>query len=519
MVAQGLGRRPWGWVFNLVLPGLFFGLAYLLMPVDQAFQFDTDEGIELVRASLYAQGFEFYREIWSDHPPLFSILLVQWQAWWGASVAAARLLTLSFATLLIWAFAQTLRCFVQEAIALLGALLLANSINFLRLSVSVMIGLPSLALAMLAVYATVKYSQSPRRSWGWLLLSAIALATSLQIKVFTGFLLPILLGMIGLAAGSSPQGGRWAIAQRRMIAPGLWLLALGATFGGLSLGMGFDRAAELAQFQFQGDLKAVFVRENSLVDVLLMYLQDLDYGLLAVFGVMAGRPAGAIALPSGWRSRLPLLWLGLATGLMLTHKPLWYHHYLVLAIPLTWLATLGLQAAVDQLQESGPAWPRLAAQRSAGDPEARSRPRAVGATVLLSFVLLAAPVKLAATQLQNRAVLAAGAEHQAVVAAILNYQAETHWLFTDLPMYAIATGLNLPPPIAAISRKRVAAGEISLPFLENIIAQYQPEQFVLARFPEIQEPLKPYLSAHYRALPERAGTQHWVRRDLDRFTP
>ncbi len=491
-------RLPRFWLFHVLLPIAFFVAAYLLMPVEQVFQFDTDEGIELVRASLYARGFEFYTEIWSDHPPLFSVLLVQWQQWFGDSLVAARCLVLSFATLLVWAFAQTLRLWVGDAIALLATLMLANSINFLRLSVSVMIGLPAIALAMLAVFATVRYCQAPRGSWIWLFLSAAAFATSLQIKVFTGFLLPILLGYI-LLANWPRVAARWPAA----IAPLLWLLAVALVFGAIAWWLDFDDAARLAQFQLQGDLKTKFVRENSLLDVTVMLLQELDYTLLAGLGAIA------LWQRQGWLARLPLFWLVLATALMLNHKPLWYHHYLLLSLPLTWLAAVGVKLALERLQGNGWRW-----RPQPGELRARGSHLGVWASLVLLLAIAVAPIKFAATQLQNRAFLQETVAQQAVAAQISTYQDDTRWLFTDIPMYGAATDLPLPPPIAAISRKRVAAGEMSPDYVAALVRQYRPEQFVLGRFPEVREPLRPYLDAHYRELPLQAGAHHWVRRDL-----
>ncbi|MDF5720635.1 MAG: glycosyltransferase family 39 protein, partial [Rhizonema sp. PD37] len=147
-------------LFNLLLPATFFIFALCFMPIEQVFQFDTsDEGIELIKASLHLKGFALYTQIWNDQPPLYTIILSSWFNLFGQSIFASRLLTLSFSTILIWSFCQTLRIYLGNLSAVLGTLLLVISCNFLRLSVSVMIGLPALALAMLSIYILTLYKQ------------------------------------------------------------------------------------------------------------------------------------------------------------------------------------------------------------------------------------------------------------------------------------------------------------------------------------------------------------------------
>jgi 4-amino-4-deoxy-L-arabinose transferase-like glycosyltransferase len=61
--------------------------------------------------------------------------------------------------------------------------------TYLNLSVSVMVGLPALAFAMLSLLALTAWHQ--QRQPVWLTLSAIALSLSVLTKLFTGFLAPI----------------------------------------------------------------------------------------------------------------------------------------------------------------------------------------------------------------------------------------------------------------------------------------------------------------------------------------
>jgi hypothetical protein len=58
----------------------------------------------------------------------------------------------------------------------------------------------------------------------------------------------------------------------------------------------------------------------------------------------------------------------------------------------------------------------------------------------------------------------------------------THWVVTDLPMYAFRVGLLVPPPLAAITDKRLASGEITEAQIIEVIETYKPEQVLLGRF-------------------------------------
>ncbi len=54
---------------------LLFGFAVLLLiPIADIFLYNFDEGFEVTRATLQNQGYVLYKEIWSDQPPLFSLL-------------------------------------------------------------------------------------------------------------------------------------------------------------------------------------------------------------------------------------------------------------------------------------------------------------------------------------------------------------------------------------------------------------------------------------------------------------
>ncbi len=72
----------------------------IIVPLKEEFQLNFDEGIETMRALLYMKGFLPHKEIWSDHPFLFTQFLSVWFTIFGKSILWDRLLTIVFSSLL-----------------------------------------------------------------------------------------------------------------------------------------------------------------------------------------------------------------------------------------------------------------------------------------------------------------------------------------------------------------------------------------------------------------------------------
>jgi len=305
--------------FHLLVPGLFVAFALCLMPVKQAFQLDLDEGLELIKASLYSEGFTLYTQIWNDQPPLLTVLLSSWFALFGKSIFAARLLILTFATLLIGSFFQTLRITLGKLPAIVGTLLLSVSCNFLRLSVSVMFGLPSLALAMLSIYTLILYQQKPR--FYLAILSGIFIALSLQIKLFTVIFIPLLMYLLIEVAIKRWQKTGKVDLLFYFAHPLLWSVSLLTSFTLVGILFNSLNFEQLLQSNLGHNVKDAFQKQNNFIIILTLLLQDFDYVLLAITGI--------IALLKGkeYYNKFPLIWLITVIGVLLNYKPIWYHYY------------------------------------------------------------------------------------------------------------------------------------------------------------------------------------------------
>ena len=445
------------------------------MPLAAVFQFDpNDEGIELMKAVLHLQGFALYTQIYNDQPPLFTIALSRWLGVFGPSIVAARLLTLSFSTLLVWAFCQTLRFYLGNLLALIGTILLIISCNFLRLSVSVMVGLPALALAMLAIYGLTLYKQYSSRLA--LIASGALLALSLQTKLFTALIVVVIIyDVVQFRLAQLPQKQSIRIL---VIDLATWLATLTGVFLVVGLWCHSLSYSQLINSHFDPLVKTAFDAASSYQLIGAFLLQDFDYLLLAILATIA------LWQTQRWLQLLPLVWLLAGFLLLLLHRPVWYHHYLLISLPLTWLATSGVALSFEAFRQ----W------RSLGQAASR-RSRLAALCVIFSICLV--PIKLGATQLENQRVLTQSPDYRQLVTALLPQQRSPQWLFTDCPMVAFYAGLEVPPEIAVLPFIRIESKAITPAQLLAIFEKYYPKQVLLCKSSLLRDTVQDYLQQHY----------------------
>jgi hypothetical protein len=113
MKTQSTNKTLWHTLVDLFLPIvialIFLAFTYSYYPFREKLQFDTDEGLNLMRSMLVTLGYPLYSEVSSDQPPLFTQILGLLFHVVGFEVNPARLLVLLFSTLLVWAGAQFLQ--------------------------------------------------------------------------------------------------------------------------------------------------------------------------------------------------------------------------------------------------------------------------------------------------------------------------------------------------------------------------------------------------------------------------
>ena len=92
------------------------------------------------------------------------------------------------------------------------------------------------------------------------------------------------------------------------------------------------------------------------------------------------------------------------------------------------------------------------------------------------------------------------------------YVDQTHWIVTDVPMFAFRVARPVPPVLATFSSKRLATGSLTETDILTAMYEYQPEQVLMARF-EIPA-LEAYLQEHYTLMASPEFYRLFLRNDL-----
>jgi uncharacterized membrane protein len=464
------------------------------MPEEQIFEFDPDEGINLIKALLYSEGFSLYKQIWSDQPPLFTILLSYWLRLFGQSVFTARLLTVLFSALLVWSFYQTLRLSLGNLLAFVGTFFLATSTYFLQLSVSVMIGLPSLSLAMLSVYTLMLYKQ---KTYNYLIIfSGCLLALSLQIKFFTVFLIPVLISLILINKDS--EGNKGWNNPKVISSISLWLFSIFCVYIFINILCKSTSYEYLFKVHIRSDFKEtikLYRGYTSLWDWL--FLRDYNITVFALIGILV------IFIQKRWEGLFPLIWLATAVLLLLNHQPVWYHHYHLLSIPLCWLAAYG----------TAPIF-RLFQQKSFSYYFNSLNVRKLIISSLLPLLFMLSLVRVYTKVVDEIPDLTQESYRQfKIVNLLLKNKSSNQWIFTDRPIYAFYAGLQLPPEIAVFSSKRLVTGNLTSSDLLRVLQSYHPQQIILSRFKQAIESNKAiaaYINERYTKSYEDNSTSYYL---------
>jgi 4-amino-4-deoxy-L-arabinose transferase-like glycosyltransferase len=471
-------RRPERWlpaalgVFYLVAIGTFnwFHLSY---------EIDPDEGYNLMKVMLVGRGHALYREVWSDQPPGFTYLGVLFVRVFGEHVDSVRLVTMLSVACMVFALADLLRralpgfAGLVAGIATTAMLPAAAGLSFL--SKAAMIGLPAIALAVLSLWALV-VSGSQRR--GWLVAAGVLFAASLWVKLFTGFLLPVLALLLAWQAASAAPEAR----ARSVLRAGAHF-ALGFV---PALLLGFLPAySSEAFFQLYATHVADQVVRRPEIRLLASYLvRDVWLYPLAALGlVSAGLRRNAALLAFGAFWLLSLLVVGL-------HSPLWYHHCLLISVPACVLAGFAVGCFVEWLFRRTPLVPRVLG---------------VG-FVAAGLLWLVVPLAFPQTSERERAQKAA--RELALDRAIEQHAPNARLMVTAQQVRAFRLGIPVPTELAVTSSKRFRSKQLTPERIAAIVRSRRPDVVTLDQRwpPGVRRALKRELAHGYQLVyTERRG--------------
>jgi hypothetical protein len=499
MKIQLANQTKWNAWGNMLLPIVvalvFLAFTFSYYPFREKLQFDSDEGLNLMRSMLVTLGHPLYREVSSDQPPLFTYLLALLLQMTGFEVNPARMLVLLFSTVLVWAGAQFLQLTSGKLAAILFLPLVIMVPQFLRLSTSVMIGVPSIALAAVSTVLIAFWHQSKNNLW--LILSGFALALSVLIKLFTGFVAPLFL--IGITASAYYDSGAKAFSWKQLRPAFIWSLS----FGGLAILLGLVLVGPQNLPAIISPHMAAPVTQELGGSAYTMNAHLQAAVPLMLLGILGGM----ISISKrNWLAFYPLAWAGLAYVLFSFYSPVFYHHQLLITIPLTMLAAAGVGEGLLSLANLRSSSSSLHLQTLLG----------VGA--LIGFVLVSlhyAPTldrELMNTPRISDFSLRATPGKLRVIRTMNEYIDQTNWIMTDMPMYAFRVQRPVPPNVATFSSKRLATGSLTEEDILTAMREYQPEQVLLARFqiPALEE----YLQKNYTLVLSVEFFRLFLRNDI-----
>jgi hypothetical protein len=473
------------------LPVLLFALVWMFHPFREVFVFDPDEGNNLIKAMLLANGHPLYTEIWSDQPPLFVHMLRGWLDLTGWTAHHGRVLVLLCSSVLLWALYQSARMTAGHAAAIMACLLLVISHGYLRFSVSVMLGVPSLMFAMLSLCAVLRYHHT--RAAVWAVVSGALLALSVSTKMWTGLLVPVVLlaALLPQPPGVA-RGGR--VRSITAWGAGFVTAALLVFLATVPLdGMGqlvrphLDgwRADDLDHFggRFWQDLRGDWA-------ILLL-------GLVGVVGAVRRR---------AWISLIPAVWAGLALVVLAAHRPLWYHHYLLVSIPMCWAAGIGAGSLFSRRV--------LTSWR----PEGASSVSGLAAPAVTLGLIILAAVSLPGfidRDFRQPASWPRGQDRY-LVAVMEQLKDRTRYVVTDRQMLAFQAGLPVPPELSVTSLKRFRTGHLTTERLIRVLGSYRPEQVILSgrRLPLTPELVDHLEQSHTMIYGSRSSLRFYVANEL-----
>lgn len=489
----------WSALGDLLLPIVaalvFFAFTFSYYPFREKIQFDTDEGLNLMRSMLVTNGHALYSEVSSDQPPLFTQILGLLFRLVGFEVNPARMLVLLFSTLLVWSGVYFLQITSGKLSAILFLPLAVLAPRYLELSISVMIGVPSIALAGVSILLVTLWHQ--KRNNLWLVLSGFGLALSVLIKLFSGFLAPVFL--IGITSSMYFDNRKNGLSWKMLNPALIW----GTSFAGLGILLGLilvgPQNLGLIIFpHIEASLIAEFQGARNTINFQLQAAIPLI--LLGLWGALVS------IYKRNWLLLYPLVWSALAYVLFSFHSPVFYHHQLLITIPLVLLASAGVGEGVFAIfslrQLSGIIRPQFF----------------LAVVALLGFVMVTRHYSpLLKKELLDQphiggVDLVATPGKLRILRTMNEYADRTNWIMTDMPMYAFRVHKPVPPSLATFSQKLLITGVLTDEDILAAMRKYHPEQVLMARF-EIPA-LETYLQENYTLILSEEFFRLFIRNDL-----
>lgn len=447
-------ERIFAWSAAVLIIGYFISqLAFL------PHEINPDEGINLIKGTLLADGFKFLSEIWSDQPPFLSWVYSLYLSLFPKTILYARYLMVFFASLMSLGFFGLLykKTSVYTAILALTFLLFFNPIYSYYFN-AMMIGMPAIALLILSMYLV--YEKEEISKWAAMLSGALA-AFSMQTKFFT------LLGIVWILF--------YLIANKRSSTLKNFL----AAFVSINVFMIFKFNLHKFEILIAPHLKLSLEQKFEFSQRLGFINQEVGTYFLLFYFLACGI---LILKKKSWSELiLPLGWSLSACLMIFLHSPLWQHLLLIFLVPAVWCMALGAHQLVLTIPKLNPKFllPLFVVTMALSLFLAKPRTHAKNGQMLQSYNEISHLIKLHES----------GAERPTV--------------FSDRPIYAFLNNGIYPPELACISEKRIRTQFLTEAWMLELLTSRPPQFIIISRFYDFfqRSSLQNFLGQHYHRLP------------------
>ena len=448
-------KRRTLWILLFVL--LFMAFVLLTVPLGSIFRISGDEKFELMKAFLVSKGFALYSQIWNDQPPLHTALLAELFRLFGPSVLTARLLGLGFASIFLVSFMTNVARFEGVVTAYLAAIYLLFAYIVFRLFLSAMLEVPTFSLALLSTALLCGWKF--RRRWLWLVASGLVAGVSLMVKMTGALLFPALAFEIVWSVWKQSKSAPF---RQAAFALAVWtfpmFLVIGITIL-LFSGMSID---QLIAPHFLKIRPGITSRDLKL-SIPFLWSSSSYLFLPAFVGVTLRILDGRFST-----IRIPSFWFVTIFIAHLLHQPFWGFYYLHFAIPLAWLAAVGLKELF------------LHAKAVFQDPGSKVTHR-LGWTAFLALVIISSMPAGGLYLWKDYQAIRFSPHIQdfTIVKLLSKYRDRIHWVYTDNLFLAFYAQVKVPPELAVVSLKRINSTHLTTKVIIQILKHYRPEMIVL----------------------------------------
>lgn len=444
------------WLYGLTIVVFLACFVLWTAPHLDEFVRSDDEGNDLMKARMLREGYVLYRDIWSDHPPLFTLLLAGAFALFGESVLVARGIAVAFGCLSLISTAWIGRLLGGRLSSLAAMAFLALSPRFFSSSRTVIIDLPAQALGSVALACGLMALHTKRDAW--LLAAGLGLSASLMIKPIGAFLF-VPLALIVWFRGRSHGATRWCRWGKRVV-----LLTLSVTIPLLMVFCLF--AGPLLIQQVVG----TYYQRQQVLDFHWSEVRREIADHLSKGGVLywAGLFLALYGLTLSWRDRdrkeiVASVWLLTAVIAVCSQTPLRARYFVMVSSPVAALLSRGLHEATRRIRLF---W---------ATPRRRRYSPLVAALAIVPFawgIIGGIRTALAETCEEHPA-------EEEAVAILRSLCTPDNYVISDDGMLTFRAGVLTPPELSVISGRRIETGQLTVQTLIAASHKYRPEAIVL----------------------------------------